>query len=70
MKNVKTWKQIYMALKLFFQKMQSFEEILILLLFAILDKLEKANCETILYHFSDVSILGRLLVEILSGVSS
>ena len=48
MKNVKTWKQIYMALKLFFQKMQSFEEILILLLFAILDKLEKANCETIL----------------------
>ena len=59
-----------MALKLFFQKMQSFEEILILLLFAILDKLEKANCETILYHFSDVSILGRLLVEILSGVSS
>ena len=50
MKNVKTWKQIYMALKLFFQKMQSFEEILILLLFAILDKLEKANCETISYH--------------------
>ena len=50
MQNVRSCKQIYMVLKLISQKTQSLEEILILLSFAILDKLEKANWETISFY--------------------